>query len=68
MLNVFPLASPTGSVVDHSIRLHASYSLSHWDSLLLGGCIDAGVDTLYSEDLSDGAVYDTVRVINPFTP
>jgi predicted nucleic acid-binding protein len=44
------------------------YSLSHWDSLLLGACIAAGVDTLYSEDMSHNGVYDSVTVINPFKP
>ena len=43
-----------------------STSLSHWDSLLLAACLEAGVETLYSEDLQDGANYDSVRVVNPF--
>ncbi len=41
-------------------------SLSHWDSMLLAACIEAGVDTLYSEDLDAGTTYNTVTVINPF--
>ena len=50
------------NVLDLSFR----YSLSHWDSLLLAACVDAGVDTLYSEDLDAGMTYDTVTVVNPF--
>jgi predicted nucleic acid-binding protein len=46
--------------------LSSRYSLSHWDSLLLAACEDAGVDTLYSEDLDDGMTYDAVTVVNPF--
>jgi predicted nucleic acid-binding protein len=34
--------------------------------LLLAACVDAGVDTLYSEDLDDGMTYDTVTVVSPF--
>ncbi len=40
--------------------------LSHWDRMLIAACIDAGVRTLYSEDLGDGVAYDSVTVINPF--
>lgn len=36
--------------------------------MLLAACIDAGVDTLYTEDLSHGVVYDGVSVNNPFAP
>jgi len=29
---------------------------------------ECGADVLYSEDLSDGQLYDSVRVVNPFAP
>jgi predicted nucleic acid-binding protein len=66
ILSVFPLVFPTRDVFAMASHLHAKFSLSHWDSMLLAACIVAGVDTLYSEDLTDGAMYDTVRVVNPF--
>jgi len=34
---------------------------------LLAGCLEAGIETLYSEDLDAGMTYDTVSVINPFS-
>jgi predicted nucleic acid-binding protein len=48
------------------MQLHGRYSLSHWDSLLVAGCGDAGVTSLYSEDMQHGADYDGVKIINPF--
>ncbi len=57
---------PTERIFDKSLDLSSRYSLSHWDSMLLAACIDANVSTLYSEDLGDGATYDSVTVINPF--
>jgi predicted nucleic acid-binding protein len=66
LLEAFPIALPTVNVVRVSLDLMRRHSLSHWDSMLIAACIDAGMDTLYSEDLSDGAVYDSVRVLNPF--
>ena len=63
---LFPFAFPTDRVLSISLDLHSRYSLSHWDSMLLAACVDAGVDTLYSEDLAADMTYDTVTVINPF--
>ena len=34
--------------------------------MLLAACIEAGVDTRYSEDLGAGTTYDTVFLVNPF--
>lgn len=66
VLNTYPLTCPSPATFASAVDLHQRYSLSHWDSLLLAACVDAGVDTLYSEDMSDGMTYDSVTVINPF--
>ncbi|HUE71321.1 MAG TPA: PIN domain-containing protein [Pirellulaceae bacterium] len=65
-LAMFPLTFPTERVLQQSIELSRKYSLSHWDAMVLSACLDAGVDTLHSEDLTHGAVYETVTVLNPF--
>ncbi len=62
----FELVLPTRNVIHTALDLNARYSLSHWDSLLVAACIEAGVTTLYSEDMADGADYDGVRIVNPF--
>jgi predicted nucleic acid-binding protein len=62
----FPLITPKPATFEIALDLKSRYSLSHWDSLLIAACIDAGVDTLYSEDMSHEATYDTLRVVNPF--
>ncbi|HEY2415648.1 MAG TPA: PIN domain-containing protein [Pirellulaceae bacterium] len=59
------LIIPSPKVLDSSVRLMQRYSLSHWDSLLVAAAIEAGVDTLYTEDLQAGAQYETVKVVNP---
>lgn len=66
-VNLFPFVMPTADVFAHSFELNRKFSLSHWDSLLVSACLKAGVDTLYSEDLDDGARYDTMTVVNPFS-
>lgn len=64
--STFPCVMPSRSLLRPSLDLSSRYSLSHWDSLLLAACGDAGVKTLYSEDLDDGMTYDGVTVVNPF--
>jgi predicted nucleic acid-binding protein len=60
------IAHPTANTLGESLALSAKYSLSHWDSLLLAACNEAGVTTLYSEDMSHNAIYGAVKVVNPF--
>lgn len=64
---LFPLAMPTPQVVDHALELAGRFSLSHWDSMLLGACKEAGVTTLYTEDMGAPAAYDGIQLVNPFT-
>jgi predicted nucleic acid-binding protein len=65
-LGVWTLALPTAKVFDGSFRLRSRHSLSHWDSLLVTACQQAGVTRLYSEDMQNGADYDGVNIVNPF--
>lgn len=63
---LYDLVLPARPVLHTALDLNSRYSLSHWDSLLVAACIEAGVTTLYSEDMQDGAGYDGVRIVNPF--
>jgi predicted nucleic acid-binding protein len=65
-LTVWRLALPTARLFDLSFRLRQRHSLSHWDSLLIAACQEAGVTCLYSEDMQHGADYDGVKIVNPF--
>jgi predicted nucleic acid-binding protein len=65
-LGAFALRMPTAAVFQISFDLRSHFSLSHWDSLLLAACKEAGVTTLFSEDLADSMNYDGVTVVNPF--
>lgn len=64
--SMFRCVMPTQAVLGKSLDLGSRYSLSHWDSLLVAACIEAGVRKLYSEDLASGTQYDSVTVVNPF--
>jgi predicted nucleic acid-binding protein len=66
VLAMFPLRVRTAQVFPISFDLHSRFSLSHWDSLLLAACKEAGVNTLYSEDMDAATDYDGLVIVNPF--
>ena len=66
MLSMFPLRIPTAKAFDIAFELHARFSLSHWDSMLLAACKEAGINTLFSEDFDPGTNYDGLAVVSPF--
>jgi predicted nucleic acid-binding protein len=56
-----------GDSILETLELEARYQLSFWDALVVHAAQVAGAEILYSEDLSDGQRYGTVRVKNPLT-
>jgi predicted nucleic acid-binding protein len=65
-LRLFTIALPSLVVIDHALSLTRRHSLSHWDSMLLGACLEAGVHTLYTEDMGAPVVIDGIALVNPF--
>ena len=63
---VWKTALPTWRVIDRSEALRVSYMLSHWDALLIGACLEAGVNHLFSEDFGDNVRIETLEITNPF--
>jgi predicted nucleic acid-binding protein len=64
--SMFTIRTPTEALFQISFDLRSRFSLSHWDSMLLAACKEAGVSTLFSEDLDPGTDYDGLSVVNPF--
>ena len=57
----------TPQVVETAIQLGERYLCSHWDALVIAAALLAGCDTLYSEDLQDGQVFEGLLTVkNPF--
>jgi len=52
--------------INRAIDGSVVWQVSFWDALILTSARKARCAVLYSEDLSEGQTYDTVRVINPF--
>ena len=56
-----------GASILEALDLETRYQVSFWDALVIQAAHAAGAEILYSEDLSDGQRYGTVRVKNPLT-
>jgi predicted nucleic acid-binding protein len=54
-----------GESILEALDLEARYRISFWDALVLQAAQTSGAEVLYSEDLSDGQMYGSVRVVNP---
>jgi predicted nucleic acid-binding protein len=55
----------SGESILDALDLEARYRISFWDALVLHAANASGAEVLYSEDLSDGQTYGSVRVVNP---
>ena len=54
------------SLVDAAIALARRHRLALWDAAILAAARRWGCDELLTEDMSDGAVIEGVRIRNPF--
>jgi predicted nucleic acid-binding protein len=54
-----------GHSILEALDLEALYRISFWDALVVQAAQSSGAELLYSEDLSDGQKYGSVRVVNP---
>jgi predicted nucleic acid-binding protein len=53
------------AVIRSTLAIRGRYGLSIWDSQIVAAALEAGCDTLYTEDLQDGQVIEGVRIVNP---
>ena len=64
LLTVHPLTVETHET---GLRLAERYGLSTYDSMIAASALDAGCDTLWSEDMQHGMKLDEgLRIANPF--
>ena len=51
-----------------ALRLAVEHRLSGWDAMVVQAALQAGCDTLFSEDLQPGRRFGSLEVVNPFAP
>jgi predicted nucleic acid-binding protein len=64
-LAVWQVHCPGVEDVLDAIRLQDRYQISFWDAMIVTSAIRLGCQTIWSEDLNPGQVYDTVTVMSP---
>ena len=57
---------PGWNVQVRAYELTQRYSISYWDALLIGACVDVGIERMYSEDLDTHDGIDGLEIVNPF--
>ena len=55
----------TGESILEALDLEERYRISFWDALIVQAAERSGASILYSEDLSEGQTYASVRILNP---
>ncbi len=63
--NLLIRKSPTWAVINRAEDLMSRFSLSHWDSMVVAACLEANVETLYTEDFGYSDI-DGLKIVNPF--
>ncbi len=66
LLSVMETVEIDATLVLDAVNLKLRWQLSYWDSLILAAAVRAGCNTVYSEDMSDGQVYGSLTVRNPY--
>jgi predicted nucleic acid-binding protein len=56
----------TGRLLIRAIDLQQKHRLSFWDSTIVQAALDAGCETLFTEDLNAGQRIESVTIVNPF--
>jgi predicted nucleic acid-binding protein len=65
-LAAFPVWPISRDLVLEATDVKQRFGISYWDAAIITAAKQMGCQTLYSEDLNPGQVYDGVTVVNPF--
>jgi predicted nucleic acid-binding protein len=65
-LSVWQVHRPAVEDVLDAIRLQERHQLSFWDAMIIASALQLGCQTIWSEDLNPGQVFDQVTIENPF--
>ncbi len=64
----YPVIEIDQTLILHASRLREHYGFSYWDSLIVAGALEAGVEWLYSEDMQNNLkVNGRLTIFNPFS-
>jgi len=59
-----PLTSKTSRA---ALGFACDHTLAFYDALIIASAIEAGCDTLFTEDMQDGRIVSGLTIVNPFS-
>ena len=62
----FELITVSCRLIEEAIDISMGNQISFWDSLILGCARSAQCEQLLTEDMNDGQMIHSVRIVNPF--
>jgi predicted nucleic acid-binding protein len=65
-LSVWQIHRPGVEDILDAIRLQDRYQTLFWDAMIIVSATQLGCQSIWSEDLNPGQVYDAVNVLSPF--
>jgi predicted nucleic acid-binding protein len=66
LLQRFEVVAPSADAALSAMELAAAHQLPTFDAFIVQAALEAGCDTLFSEDLQAGRRFGPLEVINPF--
>ena len=66
VLGALSTVFPSIDLFRNALALQQETRFSFYDSLIIGGALQAGCDALYSEDLQNNQQIRGLRILNPF--
>jgi predicted nucleic acid-binding protein len=66
LLKAFETFAHSANAVRAALAESARGGFSFWDAVLLASAAESGCSIILSEDMSDGAQFGSIAVINPF--
>lgn len=63
---MFPVVQINVPLITKAVDLQVRYQLSFYDALIIATASKENCVICYSEDLSNGQIYDGVKIVNPF--
>ena len=57
-----------GALYERALDVHERWRYAWYDALIIASALEAGCAVLYSEDLQDGQVIESLTIRNPFQP
>jgi len=66
LLEQYEVVPWTAPLLPKALEIHYRYQFAWYDSFIVTAALEAGCETLYTEDLQHGQKIESMTIINPF--